>query len=107
MKAHEFFTFSSEFEVPAEQLMVKQAYIYILKQHIERLRDRDCFACLQNIPLVNSMHDDGCCMEWDETVEKYLQICMYITNLYVHYKKNEWKYKSPPGCHTCIKTFCN
>ena len=73
--------------------MVKQAYIYILKQYIERLRDRDCFACLQNIPLVNSMHDDGCCMEWDETVEKYLQvamlqgpqedvkrICMYITS---------------------------
>ena len=93
MKAPEFFTFSSEFEVPAEQVMVKQAYIYILKQYIERLRDRDCFACLQNIPLVNSMHDDGCCMEWDETVEKYLQvamlqgpqedvkrICMYITS---------------------------
>ena len=70
-KAPEFFTFSSLFTVPEESIMIKQAYIYVLKCSIERLRDKDCFPCMQNIPMTNSMHDDGCCMDWDEAVAKF------------------------------------
>ena len=91
MLAPEFFTFSSTFEVPQEDLLIKQAFIYVMKQYVERRRDGDCFACCQNIPLANSLHDDGCCMSWDDTVEKYFptvllqepqedvkRICSYI-----------------------------
>ena len=77
MRAPEFFTFSSSFDVPEEELMVKQAFIYIMKKYVERRRDGDCFACCQNIPLVNSLHDDGCCMTWDDSVEKYFSTVMY------------------------------
>ena len=59
MLAPKFFTFSSTFEVPQEDLLVKPAFIYVMKQYVERRRDGDCFACCQNIPLTNSLHDDG------------------------------------------------
>ena len=75
-KAPEFFTFSSLFTVPEESIMIKQAYIYVLKCSIERLRDKDCFPCMQNIPMTNSMHDDGCCMDWDEAVAKFMDTAL-------------------------------
>ena len=78
MQTPEFFTFSSSFDVPEEELMVKQAFIYVMKQYVERRRDRDCFACCQNIPLVNILHDDRCCMTWDDSVEKYFSTVIYL-----------------------------
>ena len=75
-RAPELFTFSSNHDVPEQRVMVNQAFIYVLKQYIERLRDKNCHACMQNIPLVNSMHDDGCCMDWEDAVQKYMEVAI-------------------------------
>ena len=75
----EMFVYASEFEIPhSTEELIRLLYIFVIKGKIESLRDTECYACAENRPFHHPLHDEGCCMSWDEAVDKYYQ-AIFIT----------------------------
>ena len=72
-KRPEMLVFDSLFTIPDNGTLAKKAYIYAIKHIVEQIRERDCEACLNNLPYRNPEHDLGCCEDFADSVEKFYQ----------------------------------
>ena len=64
-------TYSVQIPLPRKAEVFRMIHIYVYKKFIERIRDGECYACNHNLPYTNSLHEDGCCMDWEDAIKLY------------------------------------